>query len=439
MNAQTSRPPRGSLLTIIFGATIAMWIVLYLAAVPPPLGLLPTWLAATWCATCLCAAGYICGRFASGTVATGAVVGVAITTVNLLILLSLLGGDRPQDGLWPAARWILGFLVTAVALGTLGAALGRRFAPDTVPGANWTARFAMVTALVTLTMVVAGGVVTGLEAGLAVEGWLRPEGHLLVLFPVSLMQRDLPTFVEHAHRLWGLLVGLSTIMLLVHLWSVDSRRWLHGLAGGVLLAIIAQGVLGGTRVTEESLALAIVHGVFAHLIFATLVAVAVMTSSAWLTNGEPTTKPSVKTDRTLSVVLLALIAVQIIAGTLFRHLAVEPDVARGALIGLLHGHSFIGSTAVLVLVLFCGVRAWGMYAGQPVIKRTGVALIHAMILQVLLGIASFIIVPKGPRDPDAAIPGLEVAFTTTHQAVGAILLAVAAALFVWQRRLLRVA
>ena len=79
-----------------------------------------------------------------------------------------------------------------------------------------------------------------------------------------------------------------------------------------------------------------------------------------------------------------------------------------------------------------------MYAEQPVIKRTGVALIHAMILQVLLGIASFIVVPKGPRDPDAAIPGFEVAFTTAHQAVGAILLAVAAALFVWERRLLRV-
>ncbi len=95
--------------------------------------------------------------------------------------------------------------------------------------------------------------------------------------------------------------------------------------------------------------------------------------------------------------------------------------------------------AIVVMVLFCGVRAWGMYTEQPIIKRTGVALIHAMILQVLLGIASFIIVPKGTRDPNAAIPGLEVAFTTTHQAVGAILLAVAAALFVWQRRLLRVA
>ncbi len=436
MNAQTSKPPRGSLLTIVFGATIAMWIVLYLAAMPP--GLLPMWLAATWCAACLFAAGFICGRFASGTVATGAVVGVAITAVNLLILLSLLGGDRPEDGLWPSARWILGFLVTAVALGTSGAALGRRFAPDTAPRANWTARFAMVTALVTLLMVVAGGVVTGLEAGLAVDGWLRPEGHLLVLFPVSLMQRDVPTFVEHAHRLWGLLVGLSTIMLLVHVWQVDNRRWLHGLTGGVVLAVIAQGVLGGTRVTEESLALAIAHGVFAHLIFATLIVVAAVTSSAWLSNGEPTTRPSVKTDRTLSLVLLALIVVQITAGTLFRHLAVEPDVARGALIGLLHGHSFIGSMAVVAMVLFCGVRAWGMYAGQPVIKRTGIALIHAMILQVVLGIASFINVPKGPRDPEAAIPGLEVAFTTTHQAAGAILLAVAAALFVWQRRLLKI-
>ncbi|MHC4108672.1 MAG: COX15/CtaA family protein [Planctomycetota bacterium] len=436
MNAQTSNPLRGSLLTIVFGATLAMWVVIYLTAMP--LGLLPLWLAVTWCAACLFAAGYICGRFASGTVVTGTLVGLAITNLSLLILLSLLGGDRPEDGLWPAARWILGFLVVAVALGAGGAALGRRFAPDTVPRANWTARFAMVTALVTLAMVVAGGVVTGLEAGLAIEGWLRPEGHLLVLFPVSLMQRDIPTFVEHAHRLWGLLVGISTIMLLVHVWQVDNRRWLHGLTGGVVLAVIAQGVLGGTRVTEESLALAIAHGVFAHLIFATLVVVAAVTSSPWLSNREPTTQPSVKTDRTLSLALVVLIVVQIIAGTLVRHLQSAPGIGGPSLSGLLHGHSFIGSTAVVVLVLFCGVRTWGMYAGQPVIRRAGVALIRIMILQVLLGIASFMVVPKGPHDPDAAIPGLEVAFTTVHHAVGAILLAAAATLFVWQRRLLRV-
>ena len=123
---------------------------------------------------------------------------------------------------------------------------------------------------------------------------------------------------------------------------------------------------------------------------------------------------------------------------LFRHLAVEPDVARGALTGLLHGHSFIGSMAVVVIVLFCGVRAWGMYTEQSIIKRTGVALIHTMILQVVLGIASFVVVPKGPRDPEAAIGAHEVVLTTAHQVIGAILLAVAAAMFVWQRRLLRV-
>ena len=43
---------------------------------------------------------------------------------------------------------------------------------------------ALVTAGTTLLLIVTGGIVSGLEAGLAVEGWLNPEGYPLVLFPL---------------------------------------------------------------------------------------------------------------------------------------------------------------------------------------------------------------------------------------------------------------
>ena len=112
------------------------------------------------------------------------------------------------------------------------------------------------------------------------------------------------------------------------------------------------------------------------------------------------------------------------------------DVPAGALMGLLPGHSFVGSLLVILIVLFCAVRAWGLYAEQPAVKRAGIALIHTLILQVILGVASFVVVPKGPRGPDDAITVVEIVFTTAHQVTGAILLATAAALFVWQRRLL---
>ena len=104
--------------------------------------------------------------------------------------------------------------------------------------------------------------------------------------------------------------------------------------------------------------------------------------------------------------------------------------------GVLHGHSFVGSLIVVLGVLLVGVRAWGLYAAQPVVVRVGKTLVGTMALQVVLGLVSFVLVPKGPREPDDAITFVEVAFTTAHQVTGAILLAVAVALYVWERRLL---
>ena len=199
---------------------------------------------------------------------------------------------------------------------------------------------------------------------------------------------------------------------------------------------IGQGVLGGTRVTEQSVTLAVVHGVFAPIILGALVVLAVSSSSAWLSDQRPTARASVGTDRTMGIVLVVAICLQIAVGSLFRHLQPEPGVTRSMLLGILHGHSFFGSSLVLILALFCGLRAWGLYAELPPIKATGLVLLNVVVIQVLLGAGAFIVVPKGPRDPEAAIPVVEVVLTTLHQATGAVLLATALALWSWQRRLL---
>ncbi len=426
MNAP--QPPRrgADILAIAFGTTVVMWSLLYVAA-------LAMWIAvAIGLAGCLFAAGFAAGRYAGRGPAGGAGQGLVLAGVTLLILLGLVGDESPGQAGW----WIAGFLVAAVGLGAAGAAAGRRRRPDERADINWTAALAWVTTATVLLMLVAGGIVTGLEAGLAVEGWLIAEGHFLVLFPITLMQRDVSTFVEHAHRLWGLLVGLTTIVLMVHLWMVDPRRWVRGLSLAIVLAVVVQGVLGGTRVTESSVTLAMVHAVTAQVIFATLVVTAMATSRAWRDAGPPTAAPSVAADRTLTVAMVAVVLVQIVLGTLYRHLQPVPDASRAALMGVLHGHSFVGSLIVILMVLFCGIRAWGLYPQQAVIGRVGKALVHTMGLQVMLGLVSFVLVPKGVRDPDDVITLPEVLFTTAHQVTGAILLALAVALFVWERRLL---
>ena len=422
------QPPRrgADILAIAFGTTVVMWSLLYVAA-------LAMWMAvAIGLAGCMVAAGYAAGRYAGRGPVGGAGQGLVLAGVTLLILLGLVRDESPGQAAW----WVAGFLVTAGGLGAAGAAAGRRRRLSERADINWTAALAWVTTATVLLMLVAGGIVTGLEAGLAVEGWLIAEGHFLVLFPITLMQRDVSTFVEHAHRLWGVLVGLTTIALMVHLWMADGRRWMRGVSLAIVLAVIVQGVLGGTRVTESSVVLAMLHGVTAQIIFATLVVTAMATGRAWRDARQPTAAPSVAADRTLTAALVVVILVQIALGTLYRHLQPVPDVSRGALMGVLHGHSFVGSMIVVLMVLFCGVRAWGLYPAQPVIGRIGKALVYAMGLQVMLGLVSFVLVPKGVREADDAITLTEVVFTTAHQVTGAILLALAVALFVWERRLL---
>jgi cytochrome c oxidase assembly protein subunit 15 len=434
MNAEPE-PNRGArggdLLTIAFATTVAMWALLYVAAMPPG----HTWL---WIVVAvaivggLFGAGFVTGRFAGRGLAGGAGLGLILAAISLLVLLSLAGGGEPGEVL-AAVWWILGFLAAAVVLCGLGAALGARAAR----ALNWTTRLAWVTAITVLLMLIAGGIVTGLEAGLAVEGWLIAEGHLLVLFPKTLMQRDMGTFAEHAHRLWGLLVGLTTIVLLVHVWMVDRRTWLRWLAMVLVAAVVGQGILGGTRVTEQSVLLGIVHGIVAPCIFAIAVALAAATSTTWLSDRQPLAQRSVHTDRTLTLLLLVALGIQITLGTVFRHVQPQAHLPRPVLIATLHSHSFIGATFAAVMALFCGLRAWGMYREVGPVKIAGAVLLYAVMIQLGLGVASFVVVPKQPG-ADAAYPMVEVVITSIHQVVGAIVVATAVAVFAWERRLLAV-
>ena len=221
----SATPRKGAdILALGLAGTVAAWAVLYVAALPT-LRTSP-WAAAIAIAACLFGVGFLAGRLAGRGGGGGAAIGMVVGAASLLVLSGLLRGIDAEPRR-QVALWFAGFLAATVGLPAAGALLGRRAAPPPADR-NWTAILAWVTAATALLMLVAGGVVTGLEAGLAVEGWLVPEGHLLLLYPMSLMRRDLSTFVEHAHRLWGVLVGLSTLVLAVHVWLVEPRRWLRG-------------------------------------------------------------------------------------------------------------------------------------------------------------------------------------------------------------------
>ena len=76
----------------------------------------------------------------------------------------------------------------------------------------------------------------------------------------------------------------------------------------------------------------------------------------------------------------------------------------------------------------------GKYGEVTVLRKTGSSLATHVGTQVLLGFLAFVAV--GRRGEFATPPGWEVAITTAHQALGALVLANVGLTLAWCRRLL---
>jgi cytochrome c oxidase assembly protein subunit 15 len=102
----------------------------------------------------------------------------------------------------------------------------------------------------------------------------------MFLFPINKWLGGI--FYEHSHRLLASLVGLMTTILAVWLWLKDSRTWMSWLGVAAFLLVVAQGVLGGLRVTLHLDSLGIYHATIAQLFFVLTCAVALFTSRWWM-------------------------------------------------------------------------------------------------------------------------------------------------------------
>lgn len=423
-------PNKGSdMLALGFGTTVAMWAVAYLCRLPAVVA--PSPLLMCLLLACLVGGGFVAGRHTERGVRGGLFAGLLAGLLNLLVLGSLLSGERPNQLVPSALWWIPGSIAVAAGLGALGAALGRHVSRPSPPIVDWTAIFVRVAGVATLLLLVVGGLVTSSDSGLAVVDWPNSFGYSMFLYPLSRMTGGV--YYEHAHRLFGSLVGLTTLVLALHLRRVEERRWVCRLAVVALAMVIVQGILGGLRVTGRftlsssgdavlpNIHLAVIHAVLGQVFFATLTALAAFTSSTWKSAKVPVVRPSASVDRALGVVLMGALVVQLVLGAFQRHLA------SGLLI-----HVTL-AVLVSVLAIACGVRAWGLNRGEPILRRTGVALMLVTQCQLLFGVGALIATSGGGVLSRAA----EVMVTTTHQATGAILLAVAVLLASWNHRLLQ--
>ncbi len=128
-----------------------------------------------------------------------------------------------------------------------------------------------------------GGLVTTYDAGMAVPDWPGTYGWNMFAYPASTwLYGPFDLLVEHSHRLLGSLAGFLSIGLVIAAFRYDDRAWFRWWCVGVLLAVIAQGALGGARVVLDQRTFAMIHGCTGPLYFAIATATAVMSSQWWL-------------------------------------------------------------------------------------------------------------------------------------------------------------
>ena len=238
----------------------------------------------------------------------------------------------------------------------------------------WLHRFAVMTAAVALLPIVIGALVTTLNAGMAFPDWPSSDGQGMFAYPWLKSAGD--KFVEHGHRLAGILIGLFSIGLTVAVWKFEKRTWVRVAGTLVLLCVTGQGLLGGARVLANDPRIAMVHGGFAAWVFTLMASVALITSRSWLLAPQQFAATDLRSLKPLAVMTPLVIFAQYLLGGFLRHLGS----------GL---HEHLGfAVVVLLFVIMTAVAA--RRSGIAWLKRVAYFLLCLVLIQAALGGASWI-------------------------------------------------
>ena len=279
-------------------------------------------------------------------------------------------------------------------------------------------RFAVLTACCTWLLIIAGALVTGNEAGLAVPDWPLSYGSLMPPMVGGIIY-------EHGHRMIATTVGLLTVMLVAWLWRKEPRPSVRLLGLFALGAVIAQGILGGMTVLFFlPTGISVAHGCLAQAFFCMAVSLAWVTSAQWKSGGPIMEDPDRCPLRRLGILTMASVYGQLILGAYLRH-------SKSGI--LLH---VAGALIVSLLAIWVFVRVTGRYPNVSGLHGPAVLLISLLSLQLFLGIGSYWIraITRDAVQPER----LAVVITTAHVAVGALVLAVCLILTLQASRLLTV-
>ena len=237
--------------------------------------------------------------------------------------------------------------------------------------------FAISTVLVLMTTLSAGALVTSKNAGMAFRDWPTSDGQAMLSYP---WWQDFAVnwdkFLEHGHRLAGVLIGCWVIALVVLAQLQEERGWVKGLTLGLLAAVVIQGILGGFRVQLDERGLALVHGFFAACVTALLATIVTVLSKGWFLAGDRYPEAELGFTRPFAIATLALLTVQYLLGGAIRHHHTG-----------LHEHLGLGILS-LVVAIVNAVLAHRTRVGW--VQLSGWGLLLAVFCQVGLGAGAWI-------------------------------------------------
>lgn len=239
-------------------------------------------------------------------------------------------------------------------------------------------RFAILTAAMTLVLILAGGFVTTTRTGNTIPTWPKTWGHMHTGWQI-----------EATHRYAAAIVGILVLGL-----AFGSRRPLAWVAFG---AVVVQVLIGGLRIFADrhdfvlpKVPVAIIHAVFAQVIFCAMAALAFMRK-------EPVETPG----RGLGIAATAASFLQLVAGAVTRH------TGAGLAVHL------VGAAAVLIL--------GALFASNLMLTplRGGARLLTTLLCgQIVLGFAAWMFHASKLERP---VPLMIL--VTLHVAAGALVLA----------------
>ncbi len=263
-------------------------------------------------------------------------------------------------------------------------------------------RYAILTAAATWLLLIAGGLVTSTDSGLAVPDWPLSYG---TWFPPMVGG----ILYEHGHRMIAAGVGLLILGLAVWVWRVESRGWVRWLSAGALGAVVLQILLGGlTVLLLLPPSISIAHACLGQAVFCLVVMIARSTAPAWVEAPTALEAPQAATLRLLGGGVAVLAAGQLLLGAVIRHTghAVPMHLA--------------GALSLAVLTVWLGRWLARLGAVGSSLRASAWRVAALLALQLILG--GLVWVQRSI-----------VLLRTAHVAVGALFLA-QAVMLAWELR-----